>query len=131
MAHESPGRCPVCNEGLQIARLQCPGCGTAIEGLFEQCRFCRLGREQRQFAEVFIKCRGNIREVERDLGISYPTVRNRLEQLLIAMGFSAPEGAESPKGARPAVASKGVLEKLDRGEISVEEAIESLRAPQR
>ena len=112
MGYESPGRCPVCNEGLQIARLECPGCGTAMEGHFEQCRFCKLGKDQRQFAEVFIKCRGNIREVERDLGISYPTVRNRLEQLLAAMGFGGPEDAASSKGSKQTETGKDVLERL-------------------
>ena len=133
MAYESPGKCPICGDELQIARLSCPQCRTAIEGLFDQCRFCRLGTEQRRFAEVFIKCRGNIRELERELGISYPTVRGRLEQLLAAMGFSGaevqPSADELEPESKATATATAVLERLSEGAISVDAALAALGAP--
>src|SRR5258708_28517906 len=73
------GRCPFCGDELQVIRLQCPSCHTAIEGSFGLGRFQRLAPDQLAFLEVFIKNRGIIRNVEAPLGLSYPTVRYRLD----------------------------------------------------
>jgi hypothetical protein len=137
MVHEMIGRCPICDGKLQIGRLICSGCDTSIDGRFEPCKFCRLTKDQRQFAEVFIMCRGNIKEVEKELGISYPTVRGRLEQLIGALGGSQSADVypnppvpvnNQPYGAKPRVTGgKDILESLDRGDISVEEALKRLR----
>jgi hypothetical protein len=117
-----PGRCPVCFEKLDVARFHCPSCDTSIEGSFETCKFCQLANEQREFMEIFIRCRGNIKEVERELGISYPTVRGRLDALITALGYRVEEreDVESPR-------RRTVLEQLGKGEISAEEAVKLLK----
>ncbi|HEX6971259.1 MAG TPA: DUF2089 domain-containing protein [Limnochordia bacterium] len=121
-AHRLIGRCPVCDAGLQVRRLQCPQCDSALEGRFELCRFCRLETEQQEFIEVFLACRGNIREVERVLGISYPTVRSRLDGVIEALGYKVERGdAPSPAQRRQ------ILEMLDRGEITAQEALQKLK----
>ncbi len=73
------GRCPLCGDALEVVRLECGRCHTAIEGRFSLPRLARLNDEQAQFVEIFLRVRGNIREMERELGISYPTVRSRLD----------------------------------------------------
>lgn len=126
MAHNPPVRCPACSSTLTITELTCPNCETKVQGVFEASPFQRLSREQLEFAEVFLRCRGNIKEVERDLGISYPTVRSRLDQLITAMGGPV---AEPPSGARPDREEPAdVLEALDAGELSFEEALERLQS---
>lgn len=115
------GQCPVCDNEFRVTRLTCHACGSSLEGDFELCKFCRLSPEQREFVEVFLASRGNIREVERALGISYPTVRSRLDDVIRALGYRVQRPAE-------AVADrKAILEALDRGEISAEEALKKLR----
>ena len=120
------GRCPVCGDELQVTRLHCPACHTAIEGVFSLGRFQRLAPEQLAFLEVFVKNRGVIRDVERELGISYPTVRSRLDDVIRALGFEVREEPQ-PDVAEAQARRREVLERLDRGEISVEQAIELLR----
>ncbi len=118
------GRCPACGSDLEVTRLQCFNCDTAIEGRFETCKFCLLSREQRDFIETFIRSRGNIKEVERELGISYPTVRSRLDQVIRALGYDVvvAEGEREADERR-----KEVLARLNRGDVSPEEAIKLLR----
>ncbi|NLG83137.1 MAG: DUF2089 domain-containing protein [Firmicutes bacterium] len=122
MEYRAPGRCPVCGHALQVSRLSCSHCDTKVEGEFAPCRFCQLPEEYRFFAEVFIRCRGNIKSVERELGISYPTVRNRLEGLIEALGFRS---ERSPQEAREY--RNEVLSALERGEITAAEATRRLK----
>ena len=82
-----PGRCPVCGEPLEVTRLHCRQCDTAIEGHFVMGRLSRLSAEQLAFVETFLRCEGTIKRVEKELGISYPTVRARLEDVIRTMGF--------------------------------------------
>jgi hypothetical protein len=131
--------CPVCDGELQVTRLQCRTCGTAIEGQFTVGRFGRLGRDQLALLESFLRARGNLRELEREMGISYPTVRNRIEALVRALGLAegepdapAPAAAEQPPSETVAKASperRLILERLARRELTAEEAAEALRAP--
>jgi len=120
-----PGMCPICGDRLFVTRLHCHRCATTIEGNFEPCRFCSLSPEHKAFLEVFVKCRGNIKEVEKELGISYPTVRNRLDGALAAMGFRD-EAARVPTDDAPA-RRKEVLDALSRGELSADDAVKLLR----
>ena len=109
--HPVIGRCPVCGDELAVTRLHCGSCDTQIEGRFQLGRFQRLSAEQLAFVEVFVKNRGIIKDVEAELGISYPTVRARLDDALRAMGFPAggrttahltPRGTHAgPRGAAP------------------------------
>jgi hypothetical protein len=100
MQHPVIGRCPVCGDELAVTRLQCGTCATQIEGRFGLGRFQRLSAEQLAFLEVFVKNRGIIKDVEAELGISYPTVRARQDDVLSAMGF--PPAARKTLGSLPA-----------------------------
>jgi hypothetical protein len=119
------GRCPVCNHDLAVTRLQCPACHTAIEGDFSLGPFQRLAPEQLAFLGVFVKNRGVIRDVERELGISYPTVRGRLDDLIRALGYEVREDATSP--ADDTERRRHVLERLSRGEVTADKALRMLR----
>ncbi len=119
MEKEVIGKCPVCGKPMEVTKLSCNYCDTHIEGHFTLCKFCKLSNEQKHFAEVFIKNRGNIKEIEKELGISYPTVRNKLEDTIKALGHS-------PKYTST-INKKEVLEKLSTGEITSEEAVKLLK----
>lgn len=121
MAKEVLGRCPICDSDTSVTKISCSACKTTIEGQFELCKFCRLTPEQKLFIDVFIKCRGNIKEVEKELGVSYPTVKNRLEDVANALGYRVE--TELVEGTK----RKEILEKLNKGELSVDEALEILK----
>ena len=87
--HDVIATCPVCSGELDVTRLRCGDCGTVIEGEFGVGRFARLTREQTLVLESFLRSRGNLRDMERELGISYPTVRARVEALIRALGLRA------------------------------------------
>ena len=149
MPHDVIATCPVCASELAVTRLRCGECGTTIEGEFGVGRFGRLTRDQLQVLESFLRSRGNLRDMERELGISYPTVRARVEALVRSLGFgprdeadapTAPDAAPGPSettgaGAtgtaaaeRVALARRAVLERLSRHELTAEEAAESIRS---
>src|SRR5918998_5838848 len=88
MVHDVIATCPVCADELTITRLHCRSCGTALEGEFGVGRFGRLDRDQMSLLESFLRSRGNLKEMERELGISYPTVRGRVDALVRALGLS-------------------------------------------
>jgi Uncharacterized protein conserved in bacteria len=117
MKREVPGNCPICGGETKVTEIHCRKCETTLKGEFDLCKFCRLTEQQKYFVEVFIKNRGNIKEIEKELGISYPTVRNKLDEVIFALGH---------KVEKPAVNQKDILEKLSRGEISKEEALKLL-----
>lgn len=125
MTRRALGKCPVCGEVLDVARLSCPGCETSIEGRFETCKFCQLTNEQKDLVEIFIRSRGNIKEVERELGISYPTVRGRLDAVILALGY--PVEREKEDEPQAATKRKSVLDSLDKGELSADEAVKLLK----
>jgi hypothetical protein len=135
MQREVISTCPVCESELHVTRLHCNTCGTTIEGEFNVGRFAHLGRDQMLLLEGFLRSRGNLRELERELGVSYPTIRGRVENLLRALGLSdgqplpPTEPAAAPSAA-PNVDSatrRSVLEQLARKEISAEDAAALLR----
>ncbi len=117
--HEVGFRCPACAATLEVERLSCPTCHTAVEGRFCLCPLCRAGGEERDFALTFLRCRGSIKEVERALGISYPTVRARLEELLARL--EAPPAPDDGMVRRVAI-----LEDLRDGRIAQDEALRRL-----
>jgi hypothetical protein len=113
---------------LTVTRLRCQRCGTGIEGSFQLTRLSRLTREQLSFAEIFLKCRGVIREVERELDISYPTVRSRLDDLVRALGFDQADVAAMPSASGPPPERRRqILDDLQVRRISPEEAVRLLR----
>jgi hypothetical protein len=125
--------CPVCAGELEISRLHCASCGTTIEGEFGVGRFGRLTREQMALLESFLRSRGNLKEMERALGISYPTVRARVEALVQALGLADGEAVEimvdEPAGMNEdlSAARREILERLAKGEIDAAGAAEALR----
>lgn len=137
MARDVISTCPVCEGELAITRLHCRSCGTALEGEFGVGRFGRLSREQLTLLESFLRSRGNLKDLERELGISYPTVRGRVEALLRALGLAdgdapiadEPMAADAPNPITDDDASerRAILDRLARREMSADEAAEALR----
>src|SRR5215212_1966661 len=131
MAHDVISTCPVCSGELAVTRLRCGSCGTTLEGEFSVGRFARLSRDQMALLESFLRSRGNLRDIERELGISYPTVRARVEALVRALGFGprTDEEAVPPDDATPPAPSReAILDRLARHEITAEDAAAAIRA---
>ncbi|HYI25617.1 MAG TPA: DUF2089 family protein [Thermomicrobiales bacterium] len=123
--HPVPGQCPVCGRELHVTRLECATCHTGIDGHFSLGRFSRLNADQLGFLEVFIKNRGVIKDVEAELGISYPTVRARLDDVVRGLGFQG----TSDDGLRPSQIReerRQILESLRNKSISADEAARRL-----
>lgn len=116
------GQCPACSRDLEVSRLHCTHCDTAVEGHFTLSRFDLLSEPQTVFLELFLSARGNIREVERMLGLSYPAVRSRLDQVLKTLGLASTSASDGEDTRR-----LDVLEGLKRGHLSVEDAIQELK----
>jgi hypothetical protein len=123
MKYRVPGRCPICSNILSVSKLTCTHCSTKIEGDFTSCKFCQLPNEQLEFIEAFIRCRGSIKDVEKELGISYPTVRNRLDGVIQALGYKV-DKVDIPENNER---RQEILAALDRGEITSQEATLQLR----
>jgi hypothetical protein len=113
------GKCPICETSLSVTELTCPSCRTRIVTNLKTCPFCNLNPELQRFLKTFLRARGNIKEVEKELGISYPTVRKRLDDLLLNLGLES--GRRSPDAGR-----SEVFERLRKGDINVDDAIEAL-----
>jgi hypothetical protein len=129
-AHRPPRDCPVCGDLLSITRLGCPTCGSELSGLFAACPFCGLNDAERELLHVFLASRGNLRRVERHLGVSYPTARQRFADLLGKLGIEAETTEDAAEPEAPALDRDAVLARLAAGEISVDEA-ERLLQPSR
>lgn len=116
-----------------VSKLACRHCSTKLEGEFVTSKFCQLPDDQLEFIEVFIKCRGNIKDVEKELGISYPTVRSRLEAVIEALGYrkedvKASEKIKDHKRNEESVKQRQeILQTLENGDISAQEAAERLK----
>lgn len=123
MIYDAPGECPICEGELNITQLKCQDCGVEISSTFKMCKFCQLDEEMKYFVANFIKCRGNIKEVEKELGISYPTVRNRLDKAIEQLGFNLDEEDDYDELSQE---RQDILKKLSSGEITAEQATELL-----
>jgi len=119
MVYKVITKCPVCNSNLLIERLRCSKCGTVIENQFELSKLSYLNSDQLKFIEVFLECRGNIKDVEKELGISYPTVRSKLDEVIMSLGFNVDK--------KTLVNSTDIIDRLEKGEISAEDAINLLK----
>lgn len=119
-----PSRCGFCGSLMQIERLACTSCGTALEGRFSAGWIEALSPEQSAFARVFLECRGKIKDVEQALGISYPTVVARLDEVVAALGRTpSPPGQDTERRLK----RKAILDDLAAGGIDAEEAARRLR----
>lgn len=112
----APRSCPVCSHELVITGCGCPECGTGISGAFRMSPYDALSDDELEMLRVFLVSRGNMRELEKHLGVSYPTTRQRFADLLAKLGLEDP--AESAK----AVDRDAVLADVAAGRISVDEA---------
>lgn len=114
-------KCPSCGEALTVTQLTCKPCSLKMEGEFENCEFCALSEESLEFLRSFIRCRGVIKDVEKELSISYPTVRGRLDRLVAELGYS-----KTPVRSRDEK-RYDVLEAVKEGKVSPGKAVEALR----
>lgn len=116
-------QCPVCDGDLTVTRLHCNTCDTTIEGRFTNGAFAGLAPEQLDFIETFVRCEGKLNRMEEELALSYPTIRNRLQEVIRALGYEPgrEEAAEVSDEKR-----RGILEQLDTGKISADEAMRLL-----
>ncbi len=119
--YKAPGKCPVCGGKFAITKLTCSTCGSELSGYYEGCNFCTLSDTDRYFIEIFMKNRGSIKDVEKEMGISYPTVRGKLDDVIRAMGYM-PSEQEVKK-----VDNSDILKRLEKGEISPKEAAEMIK----
>ena len=122
--YQVPTECPVCRDDLIVTRLTCRNCGTALEGRFSMERLFQLTPEQLHFVEVFLRCEGKLNRVQDELGLSYPTVRSRLEEVIQALGY---EVAGKDEVGVDEEHRQEILQKLAAKEISSEEALELLQ----
>ena len=117
----APRDCPVCGQRLELTRLSCPDCHTELSGTFAACEYCSLGNEDRDLLRVFLASRGNMKELERHLGVSYPTARARFDAVLGRLGIDVARDAAPADDP-----SLSVLDALARGDIDIEEATKRL-----
>src|SRR5664280_1140826 len=116
-------KCPVCDGELTVTRLHCDTCDTVIEGRFTNTAFAGLMTEQLDFIETFVRCEGKLTRVQEEMALSYPTVRNRLQEVIRALGYEPGKDETNEISDEERL---GVLEELDSGKISAEEAIRRL-----
>lgn len=114
-----PNECPVCGGELKIDKVSCTGCDLQMTGTFYLSGFTGLTEKQLEFVKVFIRCKGNIKEVEKELGISYPTVKSRLDEVAMALDVEISDDDRKD--------NTSVLESLEKGELSIDEALELLK----
>jgi hypothetical protein len=119
-----PTKCPLCGGEVTVTRIYCRECDTTLEGRFAGGPFSGLTPEQLAFIETFVRCEGKITRMEVELGLSYPTIRNRLHEVIRALGYEP--GGEEPGGITDAERQK-ILEDLDQGRITAEEAMRLLQ----
>ena len=131
-------RCPACGDHMAVRRMECVACDTAVDGQFQPSSFDRLSPESLAFVELFVRRKGNLKEMERELAVPYRTVRHRLDDVVRELEASADhlpppvhEPALSPSAEAPAKAGgrQNVLERLEKGEITPEDAIKLRGGP--
>jgi hypothetical protein len=124
--YATPTRCPVCKSELEITRLHCSSCDTSIEGRFTGGPIAHLTAEHLDFIVTFVRCEGKINRMEQELDLSYPTIRNRLHEVIRALGYEP--GKDEPIEVEVSAEKRNsVLEDLESGKISADEAMRMLR----
>ncbi len=122
--YSAPTHCPVCHSELTVTRLHCSSCDTSIEGQFTGGPFAHLTAEHLDFIVTFVRCEGKINRMEQEVGLSYPTIRNRLHEVIRALGFEP--GKDEVSEISPE-RRNSVLTDLETGKISADEAMRILR----
>ena len=120
-----PSKCPICGGEVVITGLHCQVCDSTIQGRFVQGAFERLTPEQLSFVETFVRCEGKINRMEEEIGLSYPTIRNRLHEVIRALGYEP--GAEEPPVRLTEEGRRQILDSLEKGQITYQEAMRQLQ----
>ncbi len=131
MTQPMPNKCPLCSGALEVTETSCLGCGVQIRGNFALAPYRNLDTEQIRFLETFLRCRGVIRDMEAALGISYPTVRARLDALLAALGFADGPFAETPApltAQQKSARRKEILSAIENGTLDADSGLTALQA---
>ena len=123
--HPVLSQCPVCQADLVITKLHCRNCETSIEGDFFSGPFAQLSRDQLNFVETFVRCEGKLNRMEGELNLSYPTIRNRLHEIIRALGYE-PGGEDDSRGGLSESARQQILEDLNQGNITADVAMKML-----
>lgn len=125
--------CPVCKHELNVVKLHCEHCDTEVTGTFTLSKFNYLETEKLYFIEIFIKNRGNIKAIEKELNISYPTVKKILDEVIVGLGYSADydedediKEKENKKDLKNQI-KQTILEQIEKGQMTVNEALEALK----
>ncbi len=114
--------CPTCHSrGLAVSEVTCDACGTQVRSRYSPCPFCTLNDEEQTFLLLFVRSRGNLKDVEKTLGVSYPTVRAKLDEIIDRLTPAPP--------AAPAQGRRAVLEQVQSGQLDIAEALALLRGP--
>ncbi len=117
------GECPICESDLIVTKLKCTNCKTEISGEFQLSKFNYLSKEDLYFIEVFIKNRGNIKQIEKELGISYPTVKRNLDEVIQSLGYQVEQEDNSNR-----LKKEEIFKKLENHEITALEAARLLKS---
>jgi hypothetical protein len=112
-------RCPSCGSDMIVTELSCTSCETVVRGRYSGCTFCNLGDDDLRFLEIYVACRGNVKEMERETGLSYWTIRGRLDDVIEALQLSVEDAAPNPDVDAQ---RRAILEAVEREELSIEEA---------
>ncbi|MEA3335609.1 MAG: DUF2089 domain-containing protein [Chloroflexota bacterium] len=111
--------CPTCGDRLTITEVSCDTCGTQVRSRYSPCPFCSLTEEEQTFLLLFVRSRGNLKELEKTLGVSYPTVRAKLDELI--------QNLEQPTPDSPAASRQAILNQLRSGQLSADQALALLK----
>ncbi|MDD4124715.1 MAG: DUF2089 domain-containing protein [Eubacteriales bacterium] len=122
MIIKQPGACPVCKGRLTVTKISCESCGTELTGRFPQCKYCALDERLGAFLETFLRCKGNIKDIEKELSISYPTVKNLIDELLSALGIMSTE--PDKENSQDII---DILAMVESGEITAAQASKLIR----
>ena len=134
MTQPMPNKCPLCSGEMEVTEIHCTHCDVQMHGQFTIAPYRNLDAEQIRFLETFLRCRGVIRDMEAALGISYPTVRARLDALLVSLGFDGGPYAEAPASPAPMTAAqkaarrKEILAAIESGTLDADAGLNALQA---
>ncbi len=119
------GECPICKQDLFVTKLECSNCQTEISGKFQLSKFNYLSKEHLYFIELFIKNMGSIKKLEKELQVSYPTVKKMLAEVIEDLGYKVEDDDDS--GDERQAKKDEILDRLSQGEITSDEAMKLLK----
>ncbi len=123
--------CPTCGGPLTITAVRCERCATEVHSQYQPCPFCRLSPEQMNFMLLFVQNRGNLSDMEKALGVSYPTIRGKLDEVVrVVTAPPSPMAAETPPGGVAggnANRRRDILAQIAAGKLSPTEGLAALR----